>query len=52
MKITKRQLAKIIAEEKRKLVEAAGGEWYSDQDETFADYLYRTNTERDEEEAE
>ena len=51
MKITKRQLAKIIAEEKRKLVEAAGDEWYSDQDETFADYLYRTNTERDEEEA-
>ena len=51
MKITKRQLAKIIAEEKQKLVEAAhGDEWYTDQDETYADYLFRTNTERDEEE--
>ena len=50
MKITKRQLRRIIAEEQR-LIEAAGSdEWYTDQDETFADYLFRTNTERDEEE--
>ncbi|OUU74764.1 MAG: hypothetical protein CBC29_06445 [Methylococcaceae bacterium TMED69] len=47
MKITKNRLKSIIRE-----MHHEKDEWYSDQDETFADYLYRINQEENELEAE